>query len=91
MSDWAWIDRNSGRPIARSVQALENKDVTQSVPLKHVQVRKHLCLWGRSRRPENNVCWLAPSNIFQLRGGGGGGGGCAYWQEYGNWTAVPLP
>ena len=26
---------------------------------------------GRFRRPEDNVDWLAPSNIFQKRGGGG--------------------
>ena len=25
--------------------------------------------FGRSRRPENNICWLAPSNIFQKKGG----------------------
>ena len=27
--------------------------------------------FGRFRRPENNVCWLAPSINFQKKGGGG--------------------
>ena len=41
-----------------------------TVPL--AKVRKPLHFRGRFRRPENDVCWLAPSRIFQRKEG------CAY-------------
>ena len=40
-------DRNGGRPIVRSVQALKNKDNIQSVVVPYEKVRKHLPLQGQ--------------------------------------------
>ena len=40
---------------------------------------------GRFRWPENNVCWLTPSNIFpnkKVEGGGGGGRGCLFGSQH---------
>ena len=61
------------RLIAGNVQALENTSNTWSVPVPHVKVRKylHLCgevLEGSECHSDNNVPWLAPSEISQKKG-----------------------
>ena len=70
----------------QSVQTLENKDDIRSVPVPHVKVRKLLVCGGRLgrfRRPENIVCWIAQSNIFQKKRGAISWGLCAYLDDYG--------
>ena len=59
LTDW-WKTDNA------SLQALENNDTMQSVPVPHARTWKGV----RFRRPENDIRWLAPFNFFQIIVGG---------------------